>query len=81
MSKSQNPFGLHTITPYFIADDVVRLIDLLKDVFGAELRGELKYREDKTVQHAEVKIGDSVLMIGSPISGISKLPRAECTSM
>ena len=64
--KLQNPFGLHTITPYLVVEDAERLIDFLRNVFGAELRGETTYRSDQTIQHAEVKIGDSVLMIGEP---------------
>ena len=73
MSK-ENPFGLHTITPYLIVEDVERLVLFLKDVFAAELRGELYYREDGSVQHGEMKIGDSVLMMGSPVDNIDLMP-------
>ena len=66
MAKKQNPFGLHTITPYLIVENVMQLVDFLKSVFEAELRGDLNYRDDKTVQHAEIKIGDSVVMMGEP---------------
>jgi uncharacterized glyoxalase superfamily protein PhnB len=66
MEKSQNPFGLHSVTPYLIVENVNKLIDFLISVFDAELRGEIKYRDDKTIQHAEIKIGNSIIMMGEP---------------
>ncbi len=68
--KKQNPFGLHSITPYLILKDAKRLIEFLQTVFDATLRGEVSYREDQSVQHAELKIGDSYLMMGEPIDDI-----------
>ena len=74
----QNPFGLHTITPYLILEDAQQLIDFLTDVFGAELRGDVKYRADESVQHAEIRIGDSILMMGEPISTIPEIKPMTC---
>lgn len=62
-----NPFGLHTVTPYLIVDDVKKLVDFIRTVFGADLRGDMAYRKDGSVQHAEVVVGDSVIMLGEPI--------------
>ncbi len=70
MSIPKNPFELHTITPYIIVNNAKRLIEFLQEVFHAESRGDIHYREDETVQHAELKIGDSVIMIGEPMSNI-----------
>ena len=64
---ANNPFNLHTITPYLIIDKVHEQIEFLKEIFDAQLRGELKHREDGSVQHAEVTIGDSVIMMGTPV--------------
>ena len=66
----KNPFGLHTITPYLVVEDVQRLIDFLQNVFMIELRGEIQFRKDGSVQHAELKMGDSVLMMGEPHSDL-----------
>ncbi len=66
MNKS-NPFGLHTVTPYLIVTDVKKLVNFLQTVFDAKMRGDFAYRSDGTVQHAEVVIGDSVIMLGEPI--------------
>ncbi|HEV8485257.1 MAG TPA: VOC family protein [Blastocatellia bacterium] len=54
--------GFHTITPYLIVQDAAALIDFMKQAFGAQ---EL-YRGTGSAGgiHAEVKIGDSMVMIG-----------------
>ncbi len=71
MASTKNPFGLHTITPYLVVSDVLRLIEFLETVFDATIRGSVRYRDDKSVQHAEVQIGDSVIMMGEPMDGIA----------
>ncbi len=70
MKSSQNPFGLHTITPYLMVSDVQKLIDFLKTVFDATIRGDISYRDDQSVQHAEIQIGDSFIMMGEPMKDI-----------
>ena len=54
--------GFHTVTPYLIVQDAAELIDFVKNAFDAE---EL-YRGTGSAGgiHAEVKIGDSMIMIG-----------------
>ena len=56
------PKGFHTLTPYLIAQDAGRLIDFLKQTFGAEE----KFRAVGSAGgiHAEVRLGDSMLMLG-----------------
>lgn len=53
---------LHTITPYLVVKGASELIEFAKRVFSAEELG-IQKREDGTVMHAEIRIGDSVLMI------------------
>ena len=62
----ENPRGLRSITPYLFPEDPDKLIDFLKRAFGAAqtLRA---VRPDGKVMHAEVRIGDSSVMMGSPI--------------
>jgi PhnB protein len=50
------------VTPYAIVTDANRLIDFLKTVFGGEETVRLDGPDGK-VGHAEVKIGDSLLML------------------
>jgi uncharacterized glyoxalase superfamily protein PhnB len=54
--------GFHTITPYLIVREAAELIDFVKQAFGAQ---EL-FRGTGSAGgiHAEVKIGDSMVMIG-----------------
>ena len=74
MANKENPFGLHTITPYLLVADVPRLVDFIKEVFGGTLRGDIQFREDGSVQHAEIKIGGSVLMMGTPMEDLIAMP-------
>ncbi len=54
--------GFHTITPYLIVHKAAELIDFVKQAFGAEelFRG----MGPAGGIHAEVRIGDSIMMIG-----------------
>ena len=62
----ENPRGLRSITPYLFPEDPDKLIDFLKRAFGAE-QTIRALRPDGKVMHAEVKIGDSSVMMGSPM--------------
>lgn len=72
----RNPFGLHTVTPYLIVEDVRALVRFLETVFDAVLRGQLRFREDGSVQHVEVAIGDSIVMMGEPTDDFYAMPGA-----
>ncbi len=74
MENKKNPFGLHTITPYLVVENVSTLIKFLQEVFDAESRGDPQYREDGSIKHAEMKIGDSVVMMGEPMDTIGPMP-------
>jgi uncharacterized glyoxalase superfamily protein PhnB len=54
--------GFHTLTPYLIVQPAEALVEFVKQAFGAE---EL-YRGTGSAggMHAEVRIGDSIVMIG-----------------
>jgi len=55
-----------TLTPDIVVSDARRAMDWYVDVFGAQRRGELYVNPDGTIGHAEVSIGDAVLMFGEP---------------
>jgi PhnB protein len=67
------PQGYQTVTPYLVVDGVPRLIEFLKAAFGATERMR-NLRPDGTVSHAEVEIGDSVVMMGEPQDSSSTMP-------
>jgi uncharacterized glyoxalase superfamily protein PhnB len=50
------------LTPYIVVSDARRAMDWYVDVFGAQRRGEPHVNADGTIGHAEVGIGDAVLM-------------------
>ncbi|HYB18986.1 MAG TPA: VOC family protein [Streptosporangiaceae bacterium] len=51
-----------TLTPYIVVSDARRAMDWYVEVFGAQRRGEPYVNADGTIGHAEVGIGDAVLM-------------------
>ena len=63
MGESFKPPGYPAVSPYLIAAGAQRVIDFVKQVFGAtELR---RYdMPDGSIMHAEVRIGESVVMLG-----------------
>ncbi len=61
------PRGFHTVTPYLIAENGPRLMEFAKQVFGAEETFHTVGSAGGL--HGEVRIGDSMLMIGGGIPG------------
>jgi PhnB protein len=55
------PEGYHRVTPWIISRDTARLLDFMSKAFGAEEMGRV-YNADGTIGHAEVNIGDSIVM-------------------
>ncbi len=63
MAVKPIPDGYHTVTPYITVEDPGAVIDFLKKAFDAQ--ETFAMRDDKgKVQHAEVKVGSSMLMLG-----------------
>lgn len=55
------PEGFHTLTPYLAVNGAARLIDFLKEGFGAVEKFRVGKPGGKLIMHAEMRIGDSVL--------------------
>ena len=73
MAVNWKPEGYHTVTPYLIGPGTAALIDFLKASFGAQER-ERHMRPDGKIMHAEVKIGDSVVMMGEASDDFKPMP-------
>ncbi len=58
------PEGFHTVTPMFMFKDARQAIDFYKRAFGAQERFVMPGPDDKGVMHAEIRIGDSIIMMG-----------------
>jgi PhnB protein len=56
------PEGYHTVTPWIVAKGAAQLLEYLKAAFDAVELARL-YNEEGLVSHAEVRIGDSVVML------------------
>jgi uncharacterized glyoxalase superfamily protein PhnB len=62
MAVSPIPDQYHTVTPYLIVNDAAGFIDFAKEVMGAQEMFVMPGDTGK-VGHAELKIGDSVVML------------------
>lgn len=65
MAVKPIPEGQHTITPYLGIKDAAKAIDFYTAAFGAVVMFRLD-SPDGRVGHAELKIGDSSLMLADP---------------
>jgi PhnB protein len=63
MSVSFTPAGYHTATPYLIIKGAADAIEFYKKVFGATEIMRMP-GPGGAVMHAEIKIGDSIIMLG-----------------
>jgi PhnB protein len=59
------PEGYHTLTPYFTVDNATEAIEFYKRAFGAKERLSMPGPDGK-IAHAELEIGDSILMLSDP---------------
>jgi PhnB protein len=63
MAVKAIPDGYHSVTPYLTVQGVPTLIDFMKQAFEAQ-EIERMTGPDGRIGHAEVKIGDSIVMMG-----------------
>jgi len=62
MTAKAIPDGYHTITPHMTVRDAARAIEFYKQAFGAQEKGVMKGPDGK-IMHAELRIGDSIVML------------------
>jgi uncharacterized glyoxalase superfamily protein PhnB len=63
MSTNATPKGYHSVTPTLIIRDAAAAIEFYKRVFDAAEIGRVDGPDGK-VMHAEIRIGDSIVMLG-----------------
>jgi PhnB protein len=63
MAVKPVPDGYHTITPALTIRGAARAIEFYKQAFGAKQRGDIARGPDGKVMHAELIIGDSIIMM------------------
>src|SRR4051812_45624429 len=74
MPANSIPEGYHSLTPYLVVPGVAKLISFVKQAFDAKETMPPMTRPDGAVMHAELRIGDSMLMMGEPMGEFKPMP-------
>ena len=67
------PPRMNTVNPYLMVESVQELIDFTKKVFNGKLESKLD-RPTRQIMHAEIRIGNSVIMAGEPMGDFGLFP-------
>ncbi len=70
------PDGYHSVTPYLSLDDAARAIEWYQQAFGAKERARMNGPDGK-IGHAEIEIGDSVVMLADTFPEAETKPPKE----
>ena len=76
MAVKPIPEGYHTLSPYLAVDNAAEAIDWYTRAFGAQETVRMLGPDGK-IGHAELKIGDSHLMLSDPFPQASTKPPKE----
>jgi PhnB protein len=76
MAVKPIPEGYHTVTPDLAVDDASAAIEFYKRAFGATERMRMPTPDGK-VGHAELGIGDSMIMLSDPFPQATTRPPKE----
>jgi PhnB protein len=76
MAVQPVPEGYHTVTPYLAVEDATEAIEYYTKAFGAKERVRMDTPDGK-VGHAELEIGDSLVMLSDPVPQASTKPPKE----
>jgi PhnB protein len=70
------PEGYHSVTPYLIIKGASAAIDFYKRAFGATELFRMPDPSGKSVMHAEIKIGDSPIMLADEQPAMYRSPQS-----
>jgi len=59
------PEGYHTVQPYLVLKDAAAAIEFYKKAFGATEVCRMTGPDGKSVMHAEIKVGDSLIFLSN----------------
>ena len=76
MAAKPIPDGYHSVTPYLAVDGAEQAIDFYRRAFGATERGRMQSPDGK-IAHAELEIGDSVVMLSDSFPQFATKPPTE----
>src|ERR1035441_463945 len=69
------PEGYHTVTPYLVVQGAGKLIDFMKAAFDAQEMFRMPM-PDGSIGHAEMRIGNSMVMVGEARDQWKAMPTA-----
>lgn len=73
MAVKPIPDGYHTVTPYLVVEGAAKLLDFLDRAFGGKVTERVE-RPDGAIGHAEVRLGDSMLMLAEASAQWKPMP-------
>lgn len=76
MSVKSIPDGFNTLSPHAVVKDGVAAIEFYKKAFGAEEVCRMPGPDGAGVMHAELRIGNSTLMIAEEYPGCTQSPQS-----
>jgi PhnB protein len=76
MAVQPVPEGYQTVTPYLAVEDAAKAIEFYTKAFGAKERVRMDAPDGK-IGHAELEIGDSLVMLSDPFPQASTKPPKE----
>ena len=65
--------GFATVTPYLLVEDADELVEFIEEAFDGEVMVR-QSRPDGTLIHAEIRIGDSMVMLGEATDEFGTAP-------
>ena len=69
------PAGMHTVTPSLVLSDCAKALAFYKEAFGAQELMRMTMPDGQRTLHAEMRIGDSIIMVHDAMMG-GKGPKA-----
>jgi uncharacterized glyoxalase superfamily protein PhnB len=68
------PEGQHTLTPSLVLRDCAKAIEFYKKALGATEVSRMTAPDGKSIWHAELRIGDSLVYVNDEMPGMSASP-------
>jgi uncharacterized glyoxalase superfamily protein PhnB len=69
------PDGFHSLTPHIVVPDGAQALEFYKQAFGAQELVRHLWPDSDKVMHSSIKIGNSVLMLGSEMPPHALAPK------
>jgi PhnB protein len=67
------PHGMHTVTPNLVIRDCAKAMEFYKRALGAEEVSRFPAPDGKSIWHAELRIGDSIVFMNDEMPGMGRL--------